>query len=57
MKMSVDDASSEHGGAQSGDVVCLDIDPQALDDGTEASINTIYMASIFMTYPQGIRIW
>ena len=55
--MSVDDASSEHGGAQSGDVVCLDIDPQALDDGTEASINTIYMASIFMTYPQGIRIW
>ena len=47
--MNINDASFEHDDFQSDDVVCLDIDPQVLDDGTEVSINTntIYMANIY----------
>ena len=47
MSINVNDISFEHDDFQSDDVVCLDIDPQALDGGTEVSINTIYMANMY----------
>ena len=47
MRLSVDDAFFEHDGAQSDDMVCLGIDPQALADGTKVLINTIYQVNIY----------
>ena len=44
--VSVDDTSSEHDGAQSDDVVCLDINPQVQEDGAEFLINTTYIADM-----------
>jgi hypothetical protein len=53
--VSVTDTFSEHDDAQSDGVVCLNIDLQVLEDGTEFYQYHIHSKYMMMTYHQGIR--